>query len=113
MRIVIGFIKSRKNLKGVSTKDNSKTKIKLTTKKKTFYFLLMIALTAIIALFTLEIVARLFFPQQEAMRWFLSDEKYGYVLKKNFHQKYHYAGSDFVMEVKTNSNAFNRNRKFV
>ncbi len=103
MRIVIGHIKSRKDLKGVSMKDNSKTKIKLTTKKKIFYFLLMIALTAIIALFTLEIVVRLFIPQQEAMRWFLSDEKYGYVLKKNFHQRYHYLGYNFIMDVKTNS----------
>jgi hypothetical protein len=37
------------------------------------------------------------------MRWFLSNEKYGFLLKKNFYQKYHCKDAGFVMEAKTNS----------
>jgi len=63
----------------------------------------MTALTCIIGVCLLEAIVRIFLPQPDAMRWFLSDETYGYVLKKNFYQKYHYPRTDFVMEVKTNS----------
>lgn len=71
-------------------------------KKLLFYvaaFTLLILLTALMS----EILLRIFFPQQEAMRWFKTSNKYGYVLKRNFHQKYHFLNSNFVMEVATNS----------
>lgn len=79
------------------------TKNELLKKKRIVYFLLMLALTVLIGLFIAEILMRIFFPQQETMRWFASDKRYGFFLKKNFYQKYHYINSDFVMEVKTNS----------
>ena len=63
----------------------------------------MVGLSSLIGLMITEIGLRMFLPQQESMEWFLSNEKYGYVNKANFHQKYHYVQSDFIMDVKTNS----------
>ena len=62
-------------------------------------FLICVALAAILA----EAGLRLFLPQQEAMRFFDSSERYGFELKKNYHQIYRYPGDDFVMDVRTNS----------
>ncbi|MCX5752953.1 MAG: SGNH/GDSL hydrolase family protein [Candidatus Krumholzibacteria bacterium] len=62
-------------------------------------FLLCVALAAVVA----EAGLRLFLPQQEAMRFFASSARYGFELKKSFHQTYRYPGFDFVMEVRTNS----------
>jgi hypothetical protein len=64
-----------------------------------FAFLLCVSLAAVLA----EAGLRLFLPQQEAMRFFASSERYGFELKKNFHQAYRYPGDDFVMDVQTNS----------
>ncbi len=71
--------------------------------KKIAYNLIVLFISIIVAIILGEIIIRIFIPQQESMRWFKSDAKYGYTLKRNFHQKYHYLGSDFVMEVQTNS----------
>jgi len=71
--------------------------------RKTVYSLLMLLISIILALLLAEIAIRTFLPQQEAMRWFQSDSKYGYILKSNFHQEYHYLNSNFIMDVKTNS----------
>ena len=57
-------------------------------------------LSFVIVFLIAEASLRLFNPQQEAMRWAASNEKYGYVLKKNFNQDYPFIGSDFVMNVK-------------
>ncbi|MFX0197130.1 MAG: SGNH/GDSL hydrolase family protein [Candidatus Hodarchaeota archaeon] len=84
-------------------KNNSKISKKLTAKTKGIYSLLMIVLTFVVGLSIAEILIRVFIPQQETMRWFLPDEKYGHVLKRNFHQRYHYFDSNFFMDVKTNS----------
>jgi hypothetical protein len=62
-------------------------------------FVICVVLAAAIA----EVGLRLFLPQQEAMRFFESSERYGFELKKNFHQAYRYPGVDFVMDVRTNS----------
>jgi hypothetical protein len=62
-------------------------------------FVLCVALAAILA----EAGLRLFLPQQEAMRFFASSERYGFELRKSFHQAYRYVGSDFVMDVRTDS----------
>jgi len=56
-----------------------------------------------ISLLILELIIRIFLPQKESMLWIKRDKKYGYLMKKNFCQKYSYPGVDFVMEVKTNS----------
>jgi hypothetical protein len=64
-----------------------------------FAFLICVALAAVLA----EAGLRLFLPQPEAMRFFASSERYGFELKKNFHQAYRYVGDDFVMDVRTNS----------
>jgi len=71
--------------------------------KKIIYSLGMIAFTAFSALAVAETFLRIFLPQQEDMQWHLSDARYGFAMKKNFHQNYRYIGSDFSMEVKTNS----------
>ena len=64
---------------------------------------LLICLSIIIGFVLCEIILRLFLPQQEAMKWFISDANYGYLLKKNYSQQYHYLGFDFVMDVRINS----------
>ena len=71
--------------------------------RKTAYNLIVLIISIVVSIMLGEIIIRIFIPQQESMRWFKSDAKYGYILKKNFHQNYHYLGSDFVMEVQTNS----------
>jgi lysophospholipase L1-like esterase len=62
-------------------------------------FLISVALAAVAA----EVGLRLFLPQQEAQRYFVSSERYGFELRKSFHQSYRYVGGDFVMDVRTNS----------
>ena len=47
----------------------------------------------------LEIGVRVFAPQQETMRWMLPDTRYGHVMKPEFHQRYSFLGSDYVMDV--------------
>ena len=50
-----------------------------------------------------EAALRLFLPQQESMRFFASSERYGFELKKGYHQEYGYPNEGFVMDVRTNS----------
>jgi lysophospholipase L1-like esterase len=50
-----------------------------------------------------EIATRLISPQLDAERWFQSNERYGYTLKSNFHQLYHYPKDDIKIDVRTNS----------
>lgn len=71
--------------------------------KKLLFSLLMLVFGLGLTLGATELLLRLFHPQQEAMRWFESHPRYGFVMKKNFSQDYHYVGSDFVMDVRTNS----------
>lgn len=70
-------------------------------------FLICVAIAAVMA----EVGLRLFLPQQEAMRFFESSERYGFELKKNFHQAYRYPGVEFVMDVLTNSHGL-RDREY-
>ena len=64
----------------------------------------LICLASLFFLFVvLEIGVRIFRPQQETMRWMLPDTRYGHVIKPNFHQRYSFVGSDYVMDVQTNS----------
>lgn len=77
--------------------------LNLSKNKNLFYSITLSLGAVIITLLALEIFIRVFIPQPEPTKWFESNEKYGYVLKKNFYQNYHFAGTGFTMEVKTNS----------
>ena len=65
--------------------------------------LLFAAFLGVTALAVLEILVRVFAPQQEPSLWLEPDARYGHVMKTNFHQQYHFLGSDFVMDVRTNA----------
>ena len=71
--------------------------------KKKFLSFFLIIFSSIFALLLLEISLRIFYPQQETMRWFESSTEYGYLNKKDFTQDYSYIGHDFIMHVQTNS----------
>ncbi len=64
---------------------------------------MLFVVSVIVALLIIEILLRAFLPQQEPIHWFENSDRYGIELKKNFSQKYKYAGYDFVMNVQTNS----------
>ena len=72
-------------------------------RKNIGFCILALTLSMLVALLIGEVVVRILSPQQEAMKWFSSDPKYGYVLKKNFHQRFRYVGTDVVMDVDINS----------
>lgn len=71
--------------------------------KRKLFFALTFTISLCLTLLLGEILVRIISPQQEAMRWFKTDKRYGYLLKKNFHQNYHFTGHEFVMNVETNS----------
>lgn len=71
--------------------------------KKVLFWLILMLLSALVGLLSGEIGVRVLSPQQEAMRWFVSSERYGFRMKSDFRQNYHYLGSDFAMDVETNS----------
>lgn len=56
-----------------------------------------------VAFLVCEALVRSFAPQQPIPRWFEENAEYRYVLKKNFRQSYPFVGTDFTMEVETNS----------
>ncbi len=60
-------------------------------------------LSTLAALAVGEIGVRLFAPQKDAMRWFVTDKRYGFTNRPNFHQSYHYPTNDYVMDIQTNS----------
>jgi len=62
----------------------------LSKTKKVAFLLGATVLSFLIVFLIAEIALRLFYPQQQAMKWFSSSEKYGYVLKKNFYQEYRF-----------------------
>jgi lysophospholipase L1-like esterase len=64
---------------------------------------LLCAVALLILFAVLEVAVRIFFPQQETMRWMLPDTRYGHVMKPDFHQEYLLSGSGYVMDVKTNA----------
>ena len=71
--------------------------------KRFFHNLLLGLASVLVAVLLAEGLIRLVAPQQEAMRWHRSDERYGFVMKRNFYQPYHYINSDYTMHVRTNS----------
>ncbi len=60
-------------------------------------------LSTLAALAVGEIGVRLYAPQKDAMRWFVTDKRYGFTNRPNFHQRYHYPTNDYVMDIQTNS----------
>lgn len=59
--------------------------------------------TALLVAIALELFLRAFFPQPGPMRWLVPNERYGHTMRHNFHQRYPFAGTRFVMDVRTNS----------
>jgi hypothetical protein len=60
-------------------------------------------LAVFLALVAGEVLVRVIAPQRDAMRWFESNERYGFLMKPNFRQDYRYLDSNFTMIVETNS----------
>ena len=71
--------------------------------KKILSSFILIIISTIITLLILEIGIRIFYPQEESIRWFESSAEYGYLNKKNFTQDFSFIGYDFIMHVQTNS----------
>jgi len=65
--------------------------------------LLALAIGCVMAAALLEVLIRILMPQEPVARWFQEDDVYCYRLKRNFHQRFPFVGSDFVMDVQTNS----------
>ncbi len=78
-------------------------KAELPWQKRAFYLLAAFLLTALIAVFGLDILVRVIAPQPGNMRWLVPDARYGHVMRADADEHYAFAGTDFVMEVKTNS----------
>ena len=76
---------------------------RLSGKRKLVFLAVAAGLVLLVALLAGEVVVRIVLPQNDAERWFQSDERYGYVLKRNFHQRLHYARLDVAIDVRTNS----------
>lgn len=85
---------------GVTTHRN------LSRRKKALVLLLTLLLVGLVTAGILEILTRIFMPQQESMRWLTPDDRYGHLMKPNFHQRYPFLGSEFTMDVQTNSLGF-------
>lgn len=60
-------------------------------------------LTAAVSFFLLELLVRLLAPQPATMGWLMPDTAYGHRMRPNYHQRYPFTGTDFVMEVRTNA----------
>jgi len=65
--------------------------------------LLLAAFSTFVALLFAELAVRTFRPQPDVMRWLTPDERYGHVMKRDFHQRFRFFNADFAMEVQTNS----------
>ena len=71
--------------------------------KRLLYWAVTFGAMAIVVALLGEAMVRLFAPQPPVERWFEESEPYRYVLKKDFHQRFPFVGSDFVMDVRTNA----------
>lgn len=74
--------------------------------KRAFYIAAALVVTALVAFGALEVLVRVYAPQPEPMRWLTPHPRYGHVMKPDFHQRFSFAGTDYVMEVRTNSLGF-------
>lgn len=71
--------------------------------KRALTSVVLLVLGCLAAALVSEAAVRLLSPQPETPCWFEEDARYVYRLKKNFRQQYRFAGSDFVMDVRTNA----------
>ncbi len=76
---------------------------KISLSKKIIFAVLTTSGAIFLCLLAAEILIRIFFPQQDSTRWFISDPDYGYLNKKNFSQDFVYSKIGFVVKVRTNS----------
>ncbi len=71
--------------------------------KRLIFIALLALLGLVLAGILGEILVRLFVPSGSVARWFVLDEKYGYVQRPNYHQVWHYAETDVTWRVDLNS----------
>ncbi len=71
--------------------------------KRFWTALLLLSFSFLLSLLLAEATVRVLAPQQPVAQWFKESDTYCYTLKKNFHQRFPFVGSDFVMDVRTNS----------
>lgn len=76
---------------------------RLSRTRRVLYIAGAILVTAALAAGGLELGLRLFAPQPGPMRWLVPDARYGHRMRPNFHQRYPFLGTDFVMDVQTNA----------
>lgn len=57
-------------------------------------------------LFLLEGMVRFLLPQESPSLWLRPDARYGHLMKPDFHQRFSFSGTDFVMDVQTNALGF-------
>jgi hypothetical protein len=75
-------------------------------RKRIAYGSVAVAFGLVVAAGIAEIAVRLMLPQQEPMRWMLPSERYGHVMKPDFHQAYAFGRSGYVMDVETNASGY-------
>jgi len=68
--------------------------------------LVVAAISGILALVVLESAVRLLWPQKPYEEWVAPNARYGHLYKPNGQFKYPFPGSDYVMDLRTNSLGF-------
>lgn len=68
--------------------------------------LVTLVVIGVLSIALLEVLVRALLPQESPSLWLRPDARYGHLMKPNFHQRFHFSGTDFVMEVQTNSLGF-------
>jgi len=66
----------------------------------------VLCVALVLAPAVIEVGVRLLRPQPDIAEWFRQDDRYGFALKPDFRQAYHYGTHDFVMHVQTNAQGF-------
>ena len=75
----------------------------LSRRRRALYLVAALTITAMVAALVLEATIRYVAPQPGPMRWLQPDPRYGHVMRPNANERYSFEGTDFVMEVNTNS----------
>ena len=74
----------------------------LSYRKRVAFWCILLFVAAGMAFLAGEVVVRIVTPQPKPMKWLEPVERYGHVMKPDFHQDYSFPGTDYVMEVQTN-----------
>lgn len=75
----------------------------LPRRRRAFYLLAALLLTASVTFGGLELLIRVFSPQPGSMPWLVPDKRYGHVMLAGANERYALTGTNFVMEVKINA----------